>query len=301
MNTGCTTVLRKFAPVVRGLLGRPLEQGLVPVFRTRSDRESGRIEAVPAQFPRGQPDHTRHTREVYDRLAPVWSEVSDDGPFNEWLERPAVRSLLPPELSGLTILDAGCGSGAQAQWLLDEGADVIGFDVSPVMVEEAQRRCSGRGLFFVADLAETLPLEPQSADGITCSLVLHYLEDWTVPLTSFAEVLRPDGWAVLSLEHPFGPQLPSQTGGYFDTELVSDTWTKADVVVTQWYWRRPLSAVMDAFAEHGFVIERIVEAQPSAEALDRFPDDLTQVKGVPWFIVYRLRLRGSVDVADARQ
>jgi hypothetical protein len=57
---------------------------------------------------------------------------------------------------------------------------------------------------------------------------------------------------------------------------VSDTWTKADVVVAQWFWRRPLSAVMEALADHGFVIERIVEAQPSAEALTRFPDDLTQ-------------------------
>jgi hypothetical protein len=53
-------------------------------------------------------------------------------------------------------------------------------------------------------------------------------------------------------------------------------------------------------ADHGFVIERIVEAQPTAEALDRFPDDLTQVMGVPWFIVYRLRLRSTVDPAGDR-
>jgi ubiquinone/menaquinone biosynthesis C-methylase UbiE len=247
-----------------------------------------------------QAAHTRHVREVYDRLAPVWSMASDDGPFNGWLERPAVRSLIPAPLSGLTILDAGCGSGALAEWSLDNGGEVIGFDLSPAMVEEAQRRCSDRGHFFVADLAEPLPLEPQSVDGITCSLVLHYLEDWTVPLRSFAEVLRPDGWVVVSLEHPFGPPLASQKGGYFDTELVGDAWTKEDVVVTQWYWRRPLSAVMDALADHGFVIERIVEPQPSAEALARFPDDLTQVKGVPWFIVYRLRLRRAIDLAADR-
>ena len=54
---------------------------------------------------------------------------------------------------------------------------------------------------------------------------------------------------------------------------------------------KTLSAVMSAFADHGFVIEQIVEAQPSVEALARFPDDLNQVLGVPWFIVYRLRLR----------
>ncbi len=250
---------------------------------------------MSAQFPSTQADHTRHTREVYDRLAPVWVEASDDGPFNGWLERPALRTLIPFPLSGQTILDAGCGSGAQVHWLLDHGAEVIGFDLSPAMVEETKRRCSDRGHLFVADFAEPLPLEPRSIDGITCSLALHYLKDWTVPLRSFADVLRPDGWAVISLEHPFAPPLPSQKGGYFETELVSDTWTKADVVVTQWYWRRPMSAVVDLFADHGFAIERIVEAQPSAEALQRFPQDLTQVAGVPWFIVYLLRLRNLVN------
>jgi ubiquinone/menaquinone biosynthesis C-methylase UbiE len=234
-------------------------------------------------------EHTRRTREAYDRLAAVWSATTDDGPFNGWLERPALRSLVPPRLSGLTILDAGCGSGAQAEWLLDSGADVVGFDLSPSMVEETRRRCQGRGRFFVADLAEPLPLEAQSVDGITCSLALHYLGDWTVPLTSFASVLRVGGWVVLSLDHPFAPPLPSQTGDYFRTELVNDTWCKGDVEVTQWFWRRPLSAVIDAFADRGFMVERIVEAQPSAEGLRRYPDDLTPTVGVPNFIVYRLR------------
>jgi SAM-dependent methyltransferase len=200
----------------------------------------------------------------------------------------------PPELNDRTVLDAGCGSGALAAWLLDRGADVIGVDLSPAMIQEAGRRCQGRGRFFVADLAEPLPLEPGSIDGVTCSLALHYLEDWSVALWSFAEVLRVGGWAVLSLDHPFGPPLPSQRGGYFDTELLHDTWKKADVVVTQWFWRRPLSAVMRAFADHGFVIEQIVEPQLSELALARYPEELAKVDGVPWFIVYRLRLYRAV-------
>ena len=126
------------------------------------------------------------------------------------LERLALRSLVPRPLTGLTVLDAGCGSGAQCEWMLGEGTRVIGLDLSPAMVEEARNRCGGRGRFLVADLAEAIPLDPQSVDGITCSLALHYLEDWEVPLTSFASLLRPDGWVVISLDHPFGPPLPSQ-------------------------------------------------------------------------------------------
>ncbi|MGA8369757.1 MAG: methyltransferase domain-containing protein [Acidimicrobiales bacterium] len=240
--------------------------------------------------PDDQTEHTRRTRDAYDRLAGVWAPTTDDGPFNGHLERPALRSLVPQPLVGTRVLDAGCGSGAQSEWLLDEGAGVVGIDLSPLMVDETSRRCGGRGRFFVADLAEPLPLEPGSLDGITCSLALHYLEHWEVPLRSFGTLLSPGGWAVISLDHPFAPPLPSQRGGYFKTELVSDTWNKADVEVTQYFWRRPLSAVTDAFADAGFSVERTVEPQPGPSALERFPEALAGLAGVPSFIVYRIVL-----------
>ena len=240
-----------------------------------------------------QDAHTQRTREAYDQLAPVWSATTDDGPYNGYLERPALRSLVPGGLNGAVVLDAGCGSGAQAQWLLEQGAEVIGIDVSPRMVEEAERRCAGRGRsrFLVADLARPLPLEPVSIDGITCSLALHYLRDWSVPLGSFAAALRPGGWAVLSLDHPFAPPLPGQRGGYFDTELVAAAWRKAHVEITQEFWRRPLAAVVGAFADAGFAVDRIAEARPSPEAQRLFPDDLTELAREPSFIVYRLQRR----------
>ena len=243
------------------------------------------------EVPDNQAEHTLRTREAYDRLAAVWSSTTDEGPFNGFLERPALRALVPGDLHGAAVLDAGCGSGAQAQWLLEQGADIVAVDISPRMSEEAERRCAGRGRFLVADLARPLPLEPRSLDGITCSLALHYVADWSVPLRSFASALRPGGWAVISLDHPFGPRLPHQRGGYFDTELVSDTWRKADVEVTQQFWRRPLAGALGAFADAGFKVDRVAEPQPSAEALRLFPDDLGPLVGVPSFIVYRLWLQ----------
>lgn len=79
-----------------------------------------------------------------------------------------------------------------------------------------------------------------------------------------------------------------QRGGYFEAELVSDIWRKADVEVTQQFWRRPLAAVLGAFADAGFRVDRIAEPQPSPEALGLFPAELATVVGVPSFIVYRL-------------
>jgi ubiquinone/menaquinone biosynthesis C-methylase UbiE len=129
---------------------------------------------VTNEMPDNQAEHTLQTRDAYDRLAAVWSSTSDEGPFNGFLERPALRALVPEDLRGAVVLDAGCGSGAQAKWLLEHGADIVAVDISPRMIEEAERRCAGRGRFLVADLARQLPLEPRSLDGITCSLALHY-------------------------------------------------------------------------------------------------------------------------------
>jgi SAM-dependent methyltransferase len=241
----------------------------------------------PAYDPVG---HRADTRDAYDRLAGVWSATTDDGPYNGGLERPALRALVPQPLTGRVVLDAGCGSGAQCEWLIGQGAEPIGVDLSPRMVDEAARRCRGHGRFFVADLGQPLAVDAGSCDGITCSLALHYLRDWTVPLQSFATALRPGGWVVISLDHPFAPPLRSQEGGYFDTELVSDTWRKGDVEVTQRFWRRPLAACIEAFADAGFVVERIAEARPSAEALRRWPAELAGTVAAPSFIVYRLRL-----------
>jgi SAM-dependent methyltransferase len=61
------------------------------------------------------------------------------------------------------VLDAGCGAGAQCEWLIDEGARVVGCDLSSAMVDETRRRCRGNGRFFAADLAHPLPLEPPAS------------------------------------------------------------------------------------------------------------------------------------------
>lgn len=238
--------------------------------------------------PRDATEHRQATQAAYDQLARVWSQTTDRGPWNGLLERPALRSLVPRPLTGMSVLDAGCGSGAQCEWLAESGADVIGIDLSPAMIEQARRRCGARARLTVADLSSPLDLSPGCLDGVTCSLALHYLNDWSVPLSSFASALRPGGWAVISLDHPFAPPLSGQRGGYFDQELVTDTWTKADVTVTQHFWRRPLGDAIAAFAMAGFVVERIAEPRPTSLAIEEFPE-LAEVADRPSFIVYRLR------------
>ena len=100
---------------------------------------------------------------------------------------------------------------------------MIGFDLSPKMVDEAARRCGDRVTFHVADLAGPLPIASGSVDGITCSLALHYLDDWGTALGSFARILRPGGWCVLSSDHPFGPPPGRDSGAGTSTGSSSPT------------------------------------------------------------------------------
>lgn len=54
-----------------------------------------------------------------------------------------VRSLVPP---GATLLDIGCGTGEEALRLAQDGYSVLGVDVSPGMVWQAQAKLAGYGL-----------------------------------------------------------------------------------------------------------------------------------------------------------
>lgn len=227
------------------------------------------------------------SRDAYDALAPVWTETTDDNLWNEVLDRRPIRSLFPAQLTGLDVLDVGAATGTMAHWLLDRGADATGIDISPPMIDTARRRCGGRGRFFVADLAHPLELQDAAFDGVVASLVLHYLPDWSVPLASLARVLRPGGWLIASLDHPDSPFSVEHRSSYFTKEILTDRWTKAEVTVDVSWWRRPLSVVVNEFADAGFVLDRLLEPGLTAKDRARFPDDAASVGDGPLRAVYR--------------
>jgi magnesium-protoporphyrin O-methyltransferase len=54
--------------------------------------------------------------------------------------RATLLSWLPADLTGLRVLDAGCGTGALAVEAARRGADVTAIDLSPTLVELARER-----------------------------------------------------------------------------------------------------------------------------------------------------------------
>ena len=94
---------------------------------------------------------TRARVETYfDQTATtVWERLTSDAPVSGIRAtvragRDRMRALmlaqLPGDLRGLRILDAGCGTGAMAVELAQRGADVLAVDISPALIEIAQKR-----------------------------------------------------------------------------------------------------------------------------------------------------------------
>jgi SAM-dependent methyltransferase len=93
----------------------------------------------------------------------------------------------------LSILDVGCGTGANLE-MLSEFGETSGVDVSA----EAVSFCHGRGLKHVKiGAAEELPFNDHSFELVTALDVVEHLDDDVAGLREMRRVLRPDGRILL--------------------------------------------------------------------------------------------------------
>lgn len=233
------------------------------------------------------------TARQYDAMSVVYRDGNNQGSYNAYYERPATISLLG-NVTGLRVLDAGCGPGALTEWLVGHGAAVTAVDVSPEMVRIAQERVGDRARVQVADLAGPLPLETGSVDMVVASLAMHYVADWDVPLGEFHRVLAPDGAVVFSTHHPAMDWQLHSPDDYFAVRQVSERWslgTGGGFDVT--FWRRPLTAITGSVYRAGFLIERLIEPAPVPELADVDADDYRRLRTSPAFLLFRLVKRPS--------
>ena len=227
-----------------------------------------------------------HRPAQYDAFAERYARGLDQKPHHAHYERPAMLSLMPP-VGGARVLDAGCGSGWYAEWLLDRGASVVAFDAAERFVEMTRARTGGRATVLRADLGRPLDFAADGEfDAVVAPLVLHYVEDWDAMMRELARVLRPGGILLFSTHHPTMDRRLFDRPDYFATELLEDAW---DGVGRVTFWRRPLTAMADALAGAGFVIERLREPRPTEAYARENPEWADKLLRDPWFLVVRAR------------
>ncbi|MGR6000496.1 class I SAM-dependent methyltransferase [Bacillus cereus] len=198
-------------------------------------------------------------KDTYDKLASTYKENLDfANPYNSYYERPAMMELIPKELEGKKILDAGCAAGWYTSQFIGRGANVTAIDVSPEMVKAAKENIGEEATFLCHDLQETLPFEDNTYDVIVSSLTLHYLENWNQVFQEFRRVLKPGGELIYSIHHPFMDFTKFPCKNYFEKQLLIDTWVKPNITIEVKFFRRSLQDILNETTNY-FVLEEIVE------------------------------------------
>jgi ubiquinone/menaquinone biosynthesis C-methylase UbiE len=133
----------------------------------------------------------RHEAIVASRFDAVCGRFKTDLAADDSRLREIVASLAP--LEGRRVLDLGCGKGRFSRRLIEQGATVIGLDVSRAMLGKAQ------GVDRVRGSARRLPFDAATFDGVLAVEVFEHMapESLETACGEVLRVLRPGGTLVI--------------------------------------------------------------------------------------------------------
>ena len=103
-----------------------------------------------------------------------------------------------------TVLELGCGTGKNTDWLLKKAERIIGLDFSQEMLDIAKEKIINDKVDFIrTDLTKDWEIENQFADLVTSSLTLEYIDDLNHIFNQANLKLTGGGIFFISELHPF--------------------------------------------------------------------------------------------------
>jgi 2-polyprenyl-6-hydroxyphenyl methylase/3-demethylubiquinone-9 3-methyltransferase len=138
---------------------------------------------------------------IYDTLDDWWDPTGSVAgihamnPARAGYFRGVLQTRLGPDLSGVRVLDVGCGGGILTEELLRPGATAIGVDQAEAAVRcaTAHGRAGGLSPRYVRARGEQLPFEDGSFPVVMTSDFLEHVMDLTSIVQECARVLAPGG------------------------------------------------------------------------------------------------------------
>ncbi|MFF7560274.1 class I SAM-dependent methyltransferase [Streptomyces pseudovenezuelae] len=222
-------------------------------------------------------------------LGEHFADNATDGPYNAHTDRPAMLDLAG-DVTGLRVLDAGCGAGHYITELRARGAaEVVGVEGSATLLRHARARVGDDEAVALHqhDLEEPLGfLSDDSFDLVVMALVHHHLEARRQLLAETHRVLRPGGTLLVSTVHPTADWV-WHGGSYFDEDRVETRF--GDSGTTHSYRRMTMQTFLGELLDTGFALERFVE--PRATEAARRVDESRYLKThrTPFFVAVRMR------------
>ena len=241
--------------------------------------------------------------EAFDRFTTAADSFSDN------IERPAIERLIG-DVVGARVLDLGCGSGPYSIWLAERCAQVIGLDLSPIMVSLAQERARERSVqadFRVADIRDPLPFGEAEFDLVLSSTALHYVEDIDTTMKEVARVIKPEARLVASVLHPMStarfPLAGSDEvegpdpweGWYFGSPIrcIETPWLAFGDVSSEgrriFCHHHTISDYCSALSSAGLTITEMLEPSPPPEFADKNLARYDQAMRVPVFLIFKAK------------
>lgn len=145
------------------------------------------------------PEHVLRNRSAWDDKAADFASwaprawARDEPTWGEYNIPDAELGALPADVSGMDVIDIGCGTGYFSAWMARKGARPVGIDNSPKQLESARRLQQEFGISFPLHLgnAEELPFPDESFD---LAISEYGASIWCDPykwIPEAARVLRP--------------------------------------------------------------------------------------------------------------
>jgi ubiquinone/menaquinone biosynthesis C-methylase UbiE len=101
------------------------------------------------------------------------------------------------------VLEIGCGTGVISLGVAPHAAEIVGIDISPEMVEIAERKAERQGIsnvdFRVGD-GYALPFEDGSFDAVLLFNTLHVVREPAALLREAHRLLKPSGHLVTATD-----------------------------------------------------------------------------------------------------
>lgn len=209
---------------------------------------------------------------------------------NHVMEAPAVWGELG-EVTGLRVLDLGCGDARFGADLLAAGAaSYHGVDGSRRMVTRARQVLTETvGSVEDARLEDHVP-PARSAEVVTCRLAAHYLADLDAFLAGVRHALVDGGRFVMTMVHPVlsshdtpsdGPRQHWVVDDYFRPGPRRRPWFGSEVT---WH-HRTVEQYHHALTAAGLTVRVLRECPPDPTRLVGAPGELDRRRRVPLFLL----------------